>query len=86
MMGALVGLWNSEKGLAGGFLVIGATLLVALGHMQVDVWVDYTKWIFGIYVGGKTATAIATSIGDKPVATPPVVEEKKPVVEEKKKK
>lgn len=73
MMGALTSLWNSEKGLAGGLLIVGATVLVALGQMDATAWIDYTKWIFGIYVAGKTGQGIATvltsGISDKKVET-----------------
>lgn len=67
-MGAFTNLWNSEKGLAGGLLIIAATVLTALGHMTIDAWVDYTKWIFGIFVAGKTAQGVAALIAGKPEA------------------
>lgn len=63
---------NSEKAIAGGVLVIAATILTALGQMTVSDWQSYTQWIFGIYVGGKAVqggtSVIATAIAHKPPA------------------
>lgn len=72
-MGAFTNLWNSEKGLAGGVLIIAATLLVALGHLPGDVWVEYTKWIFGIFVAGKTVQGAVSAMADRPAAPTGVV-------------
>jgi uncharacterized membrane protein YkgB len=67
-MGALKNLWHSEKGLAGGLLIVAATVLVGLGHMTSEVWVEYTKWIFGIFVAGKTVQGAVATISGKPAA------------------
>lgn len=64
-MSAFTNLWHSEKGLAGGLLIVAATVLVALGRLDADVWIDYTKWIFGIFVAGKTAQGVASLISGK---------------------
>ncbi len=65
-MGALSNLWNSEKGLFALALIVGSTVLAALGHMTIDQWIDFSKWIFGIYAVSKTvasgANAVATAI------------------------
>lgn len=53
---------NSEKAVAVGLLVIGATVLAALGKMTVEQWMSYTKWMGTVYVGGKTAHGIAATI------------------------
>lgn len=58
-MRGLLDLTNSERGLAAGMLVIGATVLCALGKMSVDDWRTYTTGIFVIYAGGKTASSVA---------------------------
>jgi hypothetical protein len=55
-MGAIADFWKSERGLLAVLLVIGATVLTGLGSMTVDQWLDYTKWIFGLYAGSKTVT------------------------------
>lgn len=77
-MGAVKDLWESERGLLTVCLVVASTVLVGLGRMPVDTWVNYTTWVFGIYVGGKTLTgAVALVKGnpqpfaDKPAETPP---------------
>jgi len=49
-------LFASERGLFGLLLVISATTLTALGQMTVTQWQDFSMWIFGIYVGGKSLT------------------------------
>ncbi len=53
---------NSEKAVAVGLLVIGATVLTALGDMSIVQWTDYTKWMATLYVGGKTAHGVAAVI------------------------
>lgn len=83
-MGAITDLWKSERGLLAVLLVVGATVLTALGHMTVAEWRDYTVWIFGIYAGAKTATGVAeVVVGTKktePVADPtsPIESKKDP--------
>lgn len=69
-MGALTSIWNSEKGLFGIALIIGVTVLVALGHVTSEIWIDYTKWIFAFYVGGKTIQGAASVIAARPAAAP----------------
>ena len=69
-MGALANLWNSEKAITGGVLVIAATVLAALGHMTVDAWREYTMVIFGLYIGGKTVQGAAAAIASRPASTP----------------
>jgi len=71
MLDGIKALFNSEKALAGGMLVIGATVLVIVGQMTVAEWQAYTEVIFVGYVGGKTvqgavATWAATKKPDKP--------------------
>ena len=61
MVGALKNLWNSEKGLVGGMLVISATVFVFLGRMNVEQWQEFATWVFGIYVGGKTVQGAVES-------------------------
>ena len=70
-MGAITALFNSEKAVAGGLLIICSTVLVGLGYLPAASWVNYTQWIFGIYVAGKTATssvAMITSGGGSPAS------------------
>jgi hypothetical protein len=55
-MGAIADLWKSERGIVGLALVIAATVMVALGRLSADQWVDYTKWIFVTYAAAKTVT------------------------------
>lgn len=54
MLGAFKNLWNSEKAVAVGMLVIAATVLVGLGDMTIEQWTEYTKYLATVYVGGKT--------------------------------
>ena len=57
-MNGLLDLLKSERGLGFLALVIGATVLTAMSILTPDQWLDYTKWVFGIYVGGKTASSV----------------------------
>lgn len=56
IMGAIKDLFNSERGLIGLLLILGATTLAILGKMPVAEWETYSQIIFGVYVGGKTIT------------------------------
>jgi hypothetical protein len=61
MLTGIKALLCSEKALAGGALVIAATILVALGRMTVADWQSYTQIIFYGYAGSKTVQgAMAT--------------------------
>lgn len=68
MLEGMKGLLASEKGLAGGLLIIGATVLTALGKMTVSDWQTYTLMVFGVYVAGKTVQGTASVLknGTKP--------------------
>jgi len=74
-MGAITDFWKSERGLFALTLVLGATVLTAMSLMSTDAWIDYTKWIFGIYVGGKSITSAVGLMANKPT---PEVEPVKP--------
>lgn len=76
MLGALINLLNSEKAVASGALVICATVLVALGQMTVVDWQDFTKWVLGIYVAGKTVQGTADTITKNRTAPAPTPETK----------
>lgn len=66
----IANLFNSERAVLGIVLILGCTLLVALGKMTTVDWKDYTMWIFGIYVGGKSLTGAATAIAARPSLKP----------------
>lgn len=53
-MDGLKALLGSEKAIAGGVLIICATVLVAIGSMTVSDWQSYSQSIFITYVAGKT--------------------------------
>lgn len=67
-MSAVSAIWNSEKGLFGLALIIGCTVLTAIGKVPPDTWISYTQWIFGIYVGGKTIQGAASALAARPAA------------------
>jgi hypothetical protein len=60
-MDALHDLLDNEKGLVGMLLIIGATVLVALGKMTTDQWQTFATWIFGLYAG---STALHSGLAD----------------------
>jgi hypothetical protein len=53
---------NSEKAVTVGLLVIASTVLTALGEMSVAEWREYTTWMAGFYVAGKTIQSGVDSI------------------------
>lgn len=55
-MGALKDLWQSERGLVAVLLIVACTVLAALGRLTVEVWTEYTRWIFVAYAAAKTVT------------------------------
>lgn len=61
-MGAVTDLWKSERGLVAIVVLLGATVLEALGHLTSDQWVELVKWVLTVYVGGKTASSIAETV------------------------
>ena len=61
---------NSEKAVFVGLLVIAASALTALDFMSVAEWQDYTKWLAGIYVGGKAVEGAASSVAGAMKANP----------------
>jgi hypothetical protein len=66
-MGAITDLWRSERGLIAVLLILGATVLTALGQMAVAEWRDYTLYIFGVYATAKTVTG-AVQVWRSPAA------------------
>ncbi len=58
MLEGLKGLLDSKKAFAGGLLVICATVLVGIGKMSVEMWTDYTTWIFVTYASAETANGV----------------------------
>jgi len=55
-MGAITDLWKSERGLLAVLIIIAATVLTALGRMEITMWKEMSVWIFGLYAAGKTVT------------------------------
>ena len=65
---------GSEKGILALALIIGATVLTALGKMSFAEWQEYTIYIFAIYTGGKAIQGAASAIRDgmaPPLPEPP---------------
>lgn len=62
MLEGLKNLTGSEKAIAGGVLVICATVLVALGAMDVGSWQSYTRDIFITYASAKTVQGAISMI------------------------
>jgi len=70
-MGAITDLFKSERGLFALAIVIGATVLTAIGKMTVDSWQTFVTSIFGIYVGGKTVTSAVALLKASPSSSAP---------------
>ena len=63
--GAVSDILQSEKGLFVGLLVVAATTLVFTDYIQVEDWMDYTKFLAVTYVGGKTIQGIGDNIAKR---------------------
>ena len=79
-MDALKNLFSNEHGFVMLLLIIGATVLTAVGKMTVDQWTTYSQWIFGIFMGGHAVMSAADSISSArasaapPPTAPPAVD------------
>jgi hypothetical protein len=61
-MEAVIGMLKSRKALVAVLLIIGATVLVALGDMSVDQWIDIIKWLYGLFVAGNIGSKVAKNM------------------------
>lgn len=55
-MAVLTGILNSKRALLCVTLIIAATVLAAMAVFTKQDWIDYTKYIVTIWVGGETVT------------------------------
>ncbi len=74
-MGALKDLLGSERGLLGLLLIIAITILACIGQVSFADWREYTLYVFGVYVVGKTATSV-TQVIKGPISAPAPAEVK----------
>jgi hypothetical protein len=73
-MTAIKDLFASERGFFALILVVAASVLAGLDKMTIDQWREFSLYIFGIYVGGKTITgAVGLFKGEAPTAEPAAV-------------
>jgi len=68
-------LFNSEKAIAAGLLVISAVILLMLGRITVEQWMSYTQVLLGIYVGGKSVQGAAAALSQRPPSAPKTPED-----------
>lgn len=61
-MDAVLAMLKSRKALMAVLLIIGATVLVALGDMSVDQWIDIIKWLYGLFVAGNVGSKVAKNL------------------------
>jgi hypothetical protein len=69
MLEGFKALLGSEKALAGGMLIIAATVLAAMGLMSIPDWQSYTQVIFGTYVAGKTVQGAVSAVAHRETKT-----------------
>jgi len=69
MPSAIKDLFASERGLLCLVILIAATVLAAMGKFSYADWREYTTYIFGTYVVGKTATSVAQVIKGPPATS-----------------
>lgn len=53
-LGGIGDIWHSERGVVVVAALIAAAALVYVGKVQAGDWMDFAKWLVGIFVGGKT--------------------------------
>lgn len=61
----LKNLANSEKAVFCVGLIAAASVLTIMGEMTVVEWQDYTKWLAGIFVGGKAIEGAAAKMAQR---------------------
>lgn len=54
-------------------LIIAVTVLAGIGKVPFEDWQEYTLYVFGIYVGGKTIQGVATTVAEAKRDTPPAL-------------
>ena len=65
MMNGIKDFFGSEKGIWGFLLpMVGATAMLVGGEVDAQQWMDFAKVMTGIYVSGKTATAVGGKFAD----------------------
>lgn len=57
-----IDLLNSERGVLCVLLVIAVTVLVIVGKVSADDWLNYTKWIAITLVASKTVTSALETV------------------------
>ncbi len=62
-MQGIIDLFSSERGIIGLALIIGATVLTAIGVMSIDAWTTYTFRVFAVYAAAKTITGAVSIMG-----------------------
>lgn len=67
-MDALKSIFSNEHSLFVLLLILGATVLTALGVMPIAQWTSYSQWIFGIYMGGHAAISVGGAIAGRSTA------------------
>jgi hypothetical protein len=56
---------NSEKAVASGVLVVASSAMVFTGDITPQEWMEYTKMVLGIYVGGKTVQGAVSQLAGR---------------------
>lgn len=56
---ALSSIWGSKRALLAVVLIVAVSVLAALSVITAQQWIDYTKWIFTVWVSGESVTAAA---------------------------
>lgn len=68
-MNVLKSLLGSDHGLVGLGLIVGATVLCALGIMPLAQWQSYTEVIFGTFAGAHALITGANAISNRSSST-----------------
>lgn len=70
MTTGITDLFESERGVFAILIVIAATVLVVMGVLGADSWIDLVKWIGGALIVSKTVTTAVTTVTDGKKASP----------------
>ena len=62
MLNGFTGLLDSKKALAGGMLIVCATVLVGVDKMTVDAWTTFCQYVFTVWAGAETANGVAATL------------------------
>lgn len=65
MLSVIKNFVHSEKAVASFVVLIGGTVLAAMERISAEQWIDFSTWILGIYIAGKSVQGAAAAMAAK---------------------